>query len=174
MRHVFFGIVAVALSSANIVAEESKNEPKQIGKFGEWSVYYVQGNEAQESIYYLSAKPQKSEGKCERGDVHALITLNLNKEGGTVNFVSGYKFPDRSAVFVHLADQKFTLFTKDDGAWAIDNNADKTLILAMLAAQQMVVKGESDKGVATTDIYSLKGFADAYQAALKARVQVLR
>lgn len=163
MRSIFLGIAALVLTCTNSVA----NDPKLVKTFGDWSVYTYQDEKG--TVCYLSAKPKKSEGNYkQRGDVRALLTLKPNGDGGTINLVAGYTYPANGKVTVHLAQQKFTLFTKDDGAWALDDKTDKTMLLAMAIGQQMIVKGKSDKGTETTDNYSMKGFADAYQAAAKA------
>jgi hypothetical protein len=85
-----------------------------------------------------------------------------------VSLTAGYTFKDDAKVEVDIGKQKFQLFTKADGAWANDSQADAALVKAMAGGGTLVVKGISNRGTATVDTYPLAGFAAAHAEINKA------
>lgn len=55
-------------------------------------------------------------------------------------------------------------FVDNDKAWAVSEKTDKELVAAMKKGERMIVTGESSRGTATKDTYSLSGFTAAYRA----------
>ncbi len=141
---------------------------KRIGEFGDWSAF--QFSEDGSSACYMSSEPAKATGDYKkRGDVFAIVTHRpAEKRIGEVSIVAGYAYQKDSTVEVAIGKQNFELFTQEDGAWALDAEADKELVQAMRKGNRMVVKGTSARGTLTTDTYSLKGFTKAYNAIGKA------
>lgn len=141
---------------------------KRIGDFGDWSAFKFSedGNPA----CYMSSEPTKATGDYKkRGEVFAIVTHRpAEKRIGEVSIIAGYAYQKDSTVEIAIGKQNFSLFTQDDGAWALDAEGDKTLIQAMRKGNRMVVKGTSSRGTLTTDTYSLKGFTKAYRAIGKA------
>jgi invasion associated locus B (IalB) protein len=81
------------------------------------------------------------------------------KVANVVSFVEGYPLKEGSEVSLDIGGAKFDLFTKGDSAWARTAELDKTIVETMAKGNQAVVKGTPNKGAATTDTYSLTGFA---------------
>jgi invasion protein IalB len=78
-----------------------------------------------------------------------------------VSIIIGYPFKPSSEATVAVGSASFALYTQQDGAW-IKNAAEEThLIEAMRTGQNAVLKGLSAKGTRSTDIFSLKGLAQA-------------
>ena len=83
------------------------------------------------------------------------------KVSNEVSIIIGYPFKPNSDATVAVGSSSFALYTQQDGAW-IKNAAEEThLIEAMRVGQNAVVKGMSAKGTRSTDIFSLKGLAQA-------------
>ena len=141
---------------------------KRIGDFGDWSAFRFSedGNPA----CYMSSEPTKATGDYKkRGDIFAIVTHRpAEKRIGEVSIIAGYAYRKDSKVEVAIGKQNFSLFTQDDGAWALDAASDKKLVQAMKKGNRMVVKGTSTRGTVTIDTYSLKGFTKAYRAIGKA------
>ena len=55
-------------------------------------------------------------------------------------------------------------FTEGTKGWMVSSQEDRNLIAAMKRGERMIVDGKSNRGTATKDTYSLKGFSSAYQA----------
>ena len=136
---------------------------ERLGDFQDWSAFRFteDGNKA----CYMASQPVKNEGKySKRGDIYALVTHRpAENRRDEVSFIIGYKFKPNSNVEVAIGNQKYTLFTKEDGAWTANPEEDRRLVKAMIKGSQMVVRGTSWRDTRTTDTYSLRGFTKAYQ-----------
>jgi invasion protein IalB len=139
-------------------------EPKALGTFQQWTAFtYTEGKS---KVCYLVGRPQASEPKdAKRDEVYVTVTHRpTDKVRNEVGVYVGYKLKDKSAVDASVGNAKFSLFTKDDSAWAPDAKTDKALTDALAAGQSLVIKGTSARGTATTDTYTLAGFAAALKA----------
>ena len=83
------------------------------------------------------------------------------KVANVVSFIEGYPLKEGSEVSLDVGGTKFDLFTQGDSAWARTSELDKSIVEAMAKGKQAIVKGMPQKGSATTDTYSLAGFAQA-------------
>ncbi len=138
-------------------------EPKFLGSYRDWEAYRLTENGNR--ICYVASQPKKMEGKYKkRGDVAVFVTHRpANRERDVVNFQAGYTFKNGSSVEVAIDDRKFSLFTKDDTAWARSEGDERAIVKAMIKGKRMAVRGMSSRGTRTTDTYSLLGFTRAYK-----------
>ena len=138
-----------------------KDQPQKLGGAQSWTAYtYADGKG---KVCYLVGEPAKKEpASVKRDRVNALVTHNTNdKSTNVVSFVEGYTFPERGSAELDVDGKKFSLFTDKDTAWARDTATDKAIVTALSKGKQAVLKGSSARGTATTDTYSLAGFAQA-------------
>ncbi len=157
-------IVVLALGVSLATAPARAEDPKSIGVFTDWeAVTFTEGGNLG---CYMTSDAKKSVGNYkERGKVYALVTHRpANESLDVVTLIAGYTFKKDSDVVVDIAGQKFSLFTDKNSAWARDAETDHRLVAAMRKGSTMTVKGSSERGTATTDTYSLKGFSKAYAA----------
>jgi hypothetical protein len=133
-------------------------QPQRLGAAQSWTAYVAREKTAQ--ICYIVGEPAKSEpANVKRDPAHLLVTHNTaDKTSDVVSFIAGYPFKEGSAPDLDIGGKKFSLFTKEDTAWARDAATDKAIVETMLKAKQAVVKGSSVRGTATTDTYTLAGF----------------
>jgi hypothetical protein len=143
-----------ALSPAATAAE-------QLGGAGGWTAYTYR--EKSGKVCYLAGGPQKSEpAAAKRKHPLAMVTHRPSENvANVVSFVEGYPLKAGSDVSLDIGGAKFDLFTKGDSAWARTSDLDKAIVEAMAKGKQAVVKGTPQRGPATTDVYSLTGFAQA-------------
>jgi hypothetical protein len=136
-------------------------KPKRLATTDGWTAYA--SPEPNGQICYVVGSPTKSEpANLKRSAITVLVTHNTaDKTSNVVEFVAGYPFKDGSDADLDVSGKKFSLFTKDDTAWARDSATDKAVVEAMQKAKQATIKGISARGTATTDSYSLVGFAPA-------------
>ena len=67
-----------------------------------------------------------------------------------------------------MNEQKsYDLFSKGRFAWVVDSEDEAKLIVTMKKASRLMIVGNSDKDVETTDHYSMMGFTKAYNSAKK-------
>ena len=142
--------------------------PKSIGTFKSWSAILLVENKSR--ICYLNSVPQKSQGKYKkRGPTY--IQVSHRDPAGVRNEVSvtaGYTYRKGGRVTIDIDGKKFSLFTQGDTAWSSDKKTDYSLVAAMRAGHDMLVRGTSSRGTLTTDRYSLSGFTAAHKAISKA------
>ncbi len=139
-------------------------DPVELGSYGVWKA--LSFSEAGGKVCFMTAKPEKQEGKfTKRGDVAFFIT-HWAKEGtrDVVSVSIGYPFRGGSNLNVTIDGKAYTMATDGEMAWATDVATDKAMSEAVRKGSKMVVKGVSKRGTETTDTYSLKGSGDAYKA----------
>lgn len=144
-------------------------QTESLGRFGDWSAF-VETTGARK-VCYLGAAPRKAEGKyTSRGKVYLLVSHRpADKVSGEVSIEAGYAFKDGFEPNVVIDGKTtFKMFTRGENAWNYDAKGDRAMIEAMKSGAQMVVKGRSARGTATTDTYELAGFSAAFAAIGKA------
>jgi len=174
-RPLFLVLAVLPLPTLALAATNAKTSPKpaalapaktpsktgtmSLGGSGAWEAFA--DGETEGKICFLVGKPAKSEPlSMKRIGVSMTITHRpAHKVEDVVNFVSSYTFKEKSPAELYVDKKKFSLFTDKDGAWARDAATDKAIVTAMAKAKEAVIKGTPAKGLATTDHYSLKGFA---------------
>jgi Invasion associated locus B (IalB) protein len=134
---------------------------EQLGTADAWTAYAY--SEKSGKVCYLAGEPKKSEpaaGKRKRP--LAMITHRPGEKiANVVSFIEGYPLKEGSEVSLDIGGAKFDLFTKGDSAWARTSELDKSIVEAMAKGKRAIVKGTPQEGKATTDTYSLAGFAEA-------------
>lgn len=156
----FFSVVMMMLFSVSAYA----SEPRVIGTYSDWTAYEF--TEDGSKVCYMASQPKKSEGNyTRRGEIFALVTHRPAENTKNVfSYIAGYSYKPGSDVNVAVAGNKFVLFTQDETAWAPDAQIDTQIADSIKRGSNMVVKGQSSRGTATTDTFSLRGSSAAYQA----------
>ena len=160
MKKLFIAAVALLFP-----LDARANTPKLLGEFNDWSAFYYQ--DGKNVVCYMASSPQKDEGKyTKRGDIYVVITHRpAEKSFDVVNFVAGYTYKRDARVVVKIGKTTIDkMFVDGDKAWAVSEKTDKQLVEAMKKGERMIVTGESSRGTATKDTYSLSGFTAAYRA----------
>lgn len=137
------------------------NPAERLGGSDAWTAYGY--SEKSGKVCYVAGEPKKSEpAGGKRGRPMMMITHRPGEKiANVVSFAEGYPLKEGSEVWLDIGGTKFDLFTKGDSAWARTPELDKSIVEAMTKGKQAVVKGTPRKGPATTDTYSLAGFAQA-------------
>jgi hypothetical protein len=181
IRLLVLGAICAALLSHGAGAETKKPKPKAaapapapaqapaadpgaakaLGSAGSWTAYMAQNKSGK--VCYVVGQPDKTEPTgLKRNPVMATVTHRTEDQvANVVSFDEGYPLKEDDDVTVEIGKDKFTLFAKADSAWARTSDLDKQIVTALAREKNAVVKGMSKKGHATTDTYSLAGFAKA-------------
>lgn len=139
-----------------------------LGRSQDWTAYTMTENG--QKVCYVASQPKKDEGNYDqRGEIYTLITHRpQNNEFYVVTVYAGYPYKEGSSVSLSVDNKKtFPLFTHGESAWALDEH-DRKIVDAMKAGTEMVIKGTSSRGTATTDTYSLLGVTAALNTIDKA------
>ncbi len=161
-------LTMTALATIGIASVANAQTPQLIGNYGDWAAYSFTENG--NKVCYMVSQPTKAEGNySKRGDIFALITHRPGEKTKNVfSYITGYTYKEGSDVTVNVNNEKFTLFTQKDMAWAPDQASDNRITDAIRKGSRMVVKGSSSRGTLTTDTFSLKGSGGAHDAINKA------
>jgi invasion associated locus B (IalB) protein len=134
---------------------------KSLGSAGSWIAYVAQNKDGK--ICYLVGQPEKIDSAAaKRKMVMATVTHRTQDQvANVVSFDEGYMLNEDDDVVLEVGKDKFTLFAKDDSAWARTSDLDKEIVTALAKEKTAVVKASPKKGHGTVDTYSLAGFAKA-------------
>ncbi len=162
------GLLALATLMVVSAAPARADEPKLLSTHGDWSAYSFKENGG--TVCYMASQPKKSEGNYKKRDqVFALITHRPAENTKNVfSFIAGYGYKAGASVTLQIDDKSYTLFTNKDMAWAKDAGTDNKITEGLRKGSKMVIKGESARGTATVDTFSLKGTGAAHDAIGKA------
>jgi hypothetical protein len=131
---------------------------KSLGNAGSWTAYVAQNKEGK--ICYVVGRPEKVDPSIKRKAVMAMVThRTADNVSNVVSFDAGYPLNENDDVIVEAGGSKFTLFAKDDLAWARTSELDRAIVTALAREKRVLVKAAPKKGKETVDTYSLGGFS---------------
>lgn len=157
-------IATTALLLGGLAGVAHAQTPNRVGTFKDWSAYAYADKKGK--VCYAASQPKSQEPKgANRDPAYFMITARPSENvRSEVSVIIGYRFKEGSKVTVDIDGQKFSMFTKEDGAW-IENAAEETaMIEAMKKGHAMSVSGTSSRGTVTTDNYSLSGISASLDA----------
>ncbi len=138
-------------------------KPTLLGQYGDWGAYTA--SPGGKKICFAIAKPATSEvnpaGKTRNPSYMFVASRPGDKVSNEVSIIIGYPFKPNADATIAVGSSSFALYTQQDGAWIKNATEETQLIEAMRGGQNAVVKGTSAKGTRSTDIFSLKGLAQA-------------
>jgi hypothetical protein len=154
---------APAATPDPVAAVAGGAKPTLLGQFGDWGAYTA--TPGGKKVCFTIAKPASSEtnppGKSRNPPYMFISSRPAEKVTDEVSIIIGYPFKPNSEATVAVGSTSFTLYTQQDGAWIKNSAEEANLIAAMRAGQNAVLKGMSAKGTRSTDVFSLKGLAQA-------------
>lgn len=134
---------------------------KFLQKFSDWSAYVSEG--AGSKVCFVVSQPQAKKPKNVKRDP-AYFYVSSWPGDGVKNEISvkiGYPFRAGSTATITIGGEKFTLFTKEEGAFVEKSDVESKLLAALGKGGEMSVQGRSQRGTVTTDEYSLTGAKEA-------------
>jgi hypothetical protein len=138
-------------------------KPTLLGQYGDWGAYTA--SPGGKKVCFAIAKPASSEttpsGKSRNPPYMFISSRPAEKVTDEVSIIIGYPFKPNSEATVAVGSTSFALYTQQDGAWIKNAAEEANLIAAMRGGGNAVLKGMSVRGTHSTDIFSLKGLAQA-------------
>ena len=165
---LFSAALSVALF-ANLAATDAQVKPEPLASNANWQAHsFVRdGNK----VCYMHAKPAQSKGNyTRRGAPNVMVT---RRQGSTtteeVSVTSGYPYPEDKPVKVTIDGRRYNFdLTHGEHAWVREEEADATIVRAMIRGREFKVRGVSLKGTYSEDSYSLIGFTKIHDAIVAA------
>src|SRR5690348_4162946 len=142
---------------------DSVAEPTLIGQLGGWGASTAAPGGRK--VCFALAKPSSSKtNPPNRPRDPAFVFVSTRPSERVANEVSvsiGYQLKPGSEGSLEVGSAKYATYTQGDGLW-IKNAADEAaMVEALKRGADVTVKGVSSKGTETTDVFSLKGLAQA-------------
>ena len=138
-------------------------EPTLIGQFGPWGAYTATPNG--KKVCFALAKPSSSKTNPPnrpRDPAYAFVsTRPAEKVVNEVSVMIGYTLKPGSESTLEVGGASYAMYTQGDGLWIKNAAEEERMVDAMRKAADATVKGVSAKGTETTDVFSLKGLAQA-------------
>jgi invasion protein IalB len=138
-------------------------EPTLIGQFGTWGAYTAMPNG--KKVCFALAKPSSSKSNPPnrpRDPAFAFIsTRPAEKVFNEVSVMIGYQLKPGSESSLEIGGARYAMYTQGDGLWIKNAAEEERLVEALRRGTDVTVKGVSAKGTETTDVFSLKGLAQA-------------
>jgi invasion protein IalB len=161
-------------------------KPELVGSYGDWSVFHSQSDK--NKVCYTLAQPKSRDpddlkrdpgyafiserpGEGVRNEVSLIMGFDVGAPGGDDSADSKDKKKDKKRELVAptavVGDSSFDLLPKGANLWVKNAAQESALVAEMRKGKTLVVKATSKKGNLTTDTYSLSGFAQAIDRAMK-------
>ena len=138
-------------------------QPTLVGTYGEWGAYTAAPGGRK--ICFALAKPNNSEtvpANRPRDPAYMFVSSRpAEKVKDEVSIVIGYGFKRDTDATLTLGGASYAMYTLEDGAWIKNAAEEPHLIDAMRKGSDVTIKGTSGRGTATTDVFSLRGLAQA-------------
>jgi invasion protein IalB len=142
-------------------------KPTLLGQYDGWGVYTA--SPGGKKICFVISRPTSAETQPPnrpRNQPYLFITTRpADRVINEVSIAVGYPFRASSKATAEVGSTTFALYTQGDGAWIKNMTQEVQMVDAMRSGGTIVVKGESARGTATTDTYSLKGLTEALDRA---------
>jgi hypothetical protein len=144
-------------------------QPNLLGQYGDWGAYVAGGGDRR--VCYALATPGSTHttpANRPRNQPYLFIATRMPENvKNEVSVIIGYPFKADSPATVDIGANKFTLYTKGDGAWISNAAEEARMVEIMRKGSDLVVSGTSNRGTQSSDRYSLKGLAQALDRAAK-------
>jgi len=172
-------------------SDASDAKPELVGSYGDWTVFHSQSGK--NKVCYTLAQPKQRDpddlkrdpgyafiserpGEGVRNEVSLIMGFDVGapsaddaKDSGDNKDKKKEKDKKRELVAptAEVGDSSYDLLPKGANLWVKNAAQESALVAEMRKGKTLVVKATSKKGNLTTDTYSLSGFAQAIDRALK-------
>ena len=172
MRAIFAGFAILLLFTATGAQAQTRKPPahaapaasaKKLATFEDWTAAIHQ--ESGQTVCYAFTRAMSSVPALPgRGDV--VLTVTERPIGrDAVAMSAGFTYAAGAEVLVQVEQAGLHFYTAQRNAFARDGAA---TVAAMLKGRQVVARSPGPRGAQVTDTFSLRGFAPAYAAIIKA------
>lgn len=141
----------------------SSAEPALVGQFGTWGAYTA--SPGGKKVCFALAKPSSQKTNPPnrpRDPAYAFVSSRPGeKVFNEVSIMIGYSLKPGSEGALEIGSAKYAMYTQGDGLWIKNAAEEEAMVDALRKGSDVTIKGVSAKGTQTTDVFSLKGLAQA-------------
>lgn len=133
------------------------------GQFGTWGAYTAAPGG--KKICFALAKPSSSKTtppNRPRDPAYIFVsTRPAEKVANEVSVMIGYQLKPGADSTLEIGGARFAMYSQGDGLWIKNAAEEERMVEAMRKGAEATVKGVSAKGTESTDVFALKGLAQA-------------
>lgn len=144
-------------------ATPTAEQPQLLAQFDEWGAYTATPN-GKKVCFALAAPVSSSTVPPNRPRDRTFMfiaTRPAEKVKDEVSIIFGYGLKPNAYANIEVAGGSYAMTTQADGAWVKNPAEEPRLVETLRRGRDATVKGTSAKGTVSTDVYSLKGLAQA-------------
>ncbi|MBY0382611.1 MAG: invasion associated locus B family protein [Xanthobacteraceae bacterium] len=138
-------------------------EPTLVGQYGNWGAYVAMPSG--KKVCFALAKPSSSKTNPPnrpRDPAYAFVSTRPGeKVTNEVSIMIGYQLKPGADSMLEIGKAKYAMYAQGDGLWIKNAAEEERMVDAMRKGSDAVVTGVSGKGTESTDVFSLKGLAQA-------------
>ena len=135
-------------------------QPALLGQYDQWGAYWAAPDGRK--VCFAAARP--SGGQTNRGRTPAYLFVTSrphDKIKDEVSAVVSFTLKSNTDATAVVGGKNYLMSSKADGVW-IKNQADEAkLVETMRKSSDFVLKATTDRGLQSTDTFSMKGLAQA-------------
>jgi hypothetical protein len=160
-----FALSAIALSAfvAPALAQPGPG-PAMVRKFNDWGLYSYKAS-GSTNCYVLTTPQQSQPASVNHGDNFFLVAPNPSGSGYYPQAIMGYDLRSGSQITVTIDGQTFAMLPKGNSGWTAEASSDAAMVNAMRSGSNMTLQATSQRGTATSYIFSLSGITAALNQA---------
>jgi hypothetical protein len=145
--------------SAALAKVPVSTQPSLLGQYDNWAAYWAAPDGRK--ICFAAARPASAQTRSRPPTYLFITSRPQDKIKDEVSAIASFPFKASADATAVVGGKNFTMATQADGAW-VKNSADETkLIEAMRKGGDLVLKGTTDRGLQSTDTFSMKGLSQA-------------
>jgi hypothetical protein len=138
-------------------------QPQLLGQFGGWGAYTA--SPGGRKVCFALAKPSKADTdppNRPRDPTFLFVSSRPSERvKDEISVIFGYGFKPNADAALEVGGASFAMYTQADGGWIKNAAEEPRLIESLRRAGDATIKGVSARGTASTDVYTLKGLAQA-------------
>jgi len=135
-------------------------QPTLIGQYDNWGAYWAAPDGRK--VCFAAARP--SSGQTNRGRTPAYLFVTSrpsDKVKDEVSAVVSFTLKSNSDATAVVGGKNYLMSSKADGVWIKNQNDEPKLVESMRKSSDFVLKATTDRGLQSTDTFSMKGLAQA-------------
>lgn len=135
-------------------------QPALLGQYDNWGAYWAAPDGRR--VCFAAARPNSSHTSRGRNPAYLFITSRPHdKVKDEISAVVSFTLKSNAEATAVVGGKNFAMSSKADGVWIKNQSDEPKLVDAMRKGGELVLKATTDRGLQSTDTFSMKGLAQA-------------